>query len=111
MNPHADPDLTGRRHGQLVPIQADETPGSMQPATTHQLTVAQQDEVRSLVAHVTALARAEATRQPQPVGPPDDRRSPLAEPGVWVVLVMLALVAVVAIVATVAVLALAVAGG
>ncbi len=77
-----------------------------------ELTPAQQAELQALVTRAVAIATTHdldrhnpATRHNSPV-----ERSPLAEPGVWIVLVMLALVAVVAIVALAAVFGLSVIG-
>lgn len=68
------------------------------------LTPAQQAQLRAIVTHAVAIATRHVDEPMR-----DDataKRSPLAEPGVWVVLVMLALVTIVAIVALGAVLGL-----
>ncbi|MEM9652487.1 MAG: hypothetical protein AAGA65_10345 [Actinomycetota bacterium] len=111
MSHHPEPDRVGHQHGHLVPLTDDELTGAVRPSVTHHPTTIRHDEVRAIVAHVAAIAHQEAAATPHPVDAAEAERSPLAEPGVWIVLIMLALVTVVAIVATVAVLALAVTGG
>ncbi|MEM9656361.1 MAG: hypothetical protein AAGA65_30055, partial [Actinomycetota bacterium] len=68
------------------------------------LTTAQQAELQALITRAVAIATTQHLdrRTPHAAGGRGER-SPLAEPGVWIVLVMLALVAVVAIVALAAV--------
>lgn len=75
------------------------------------LTVAQYAQLQALVAHVLATTMVVQRDRQRPVA--HDRRadqSPLAEPGVWIVLVMLILVALVAIVALAAVFGLSLIG-
>lgn len=76
------------------------------------LTPAQQAELQALVTRAVAIATTQHLDHHNPPARPNSRveRSPLAEPGVWIVIVMLALVAVVAIVALAAVFGLSVIG-
>ncbi len=77
-----------------------------------ELTPAQQAELQALVTRAVAIATTQHLDHHNPPTRHNSQveRSPLAEPGVWIVLVMLALVAVVAIVALAAVFGLSLIG-
>lgn len=74
------------------------------------LTPAQQDQIRELIAHATALARNDALAELDHYDEDNHftRWQPQLDPGVAIAMFMLALVTVVAIIAIVAVLGMAV---